>query len=71
MFQKIKIKPKYLLRLDDASDKMNIQNWNKILKIIDSFNIKTLIAVVPNNQDPEISFDNIPNSGDIYKKWIK
>lgn len=70
MFQKIKIQPKYLLRLDDASEKMNTQNWNRIFKIIDNYNIKSLIAIVPKNQDPEISFENISNVEEIYKKWI-
>lgn len=67
----MKIKTKYLLRLDDASNKMNLQNWSRILKIIDNYKIKTLIATVPDNQDLSISFDKISNVDKIYKEWIK
>jgi hypothetical protein len=42
---------KYLLRLDDACETMDLQKWLRIEKIFDIYNIKPLIAVIPNNED--------------------
>lgn len=54
------MKIQYLLRLDDACETMDAEKWGRIEKILHSRNIKPLIAVIPNNQDPELknSFGN-------------
>lgn len=41
----------YLIRLDDASDYMDIEKWKKIEEILDSYSIKPIVGVIPNNQD--------------------
>ena len=43
---------KYILRLDDAASKMNIENWNKMEKLLDKYNIKPLVGVIPDCKDP-------------------
>lgn len=41
----------YLIRLDDASEFMDIKKWSEIEKIFDKYNIKPIVGVIPNNQD--------------------
>lgn len=57
----------YLLRLDDASEYMNVQNWAHIESILDKYNIKPIVAVIPNNQDPSF-IDNYKKDD---KFWAK
>lgn len=42
----------YLIRLDDASDHMNIERWERIEQILDKNGIKPLVGVIPLNRDP-------------------
>jgi predicted deacetylase len=41
----------YLIRLDDASEHMDISKWNKIEEILDKYSIKPIVGVIPNNED--------------------
>ena len=52
--------PKYLIRLDDASAYSDQSKW-KHLEILDSNNIKPIVAVIPNNQDKSIQFESKMN----------
>lgn len=61
------IMPKYLVRLDDAHPKMLIENWVKIESIMDLYNIKPIVGVIPKNEDISISF---PQSGN-FNFWDK
>ena len=38
---------KYIIRLDDAAEKMNIDNWEKMENILDRYDIKPLVGVIP------------------------
>lgn len=61
---------KYLLRLDDASPFMDIHKWEMITDIIDLYNIKPLVGIVPNNQDPNIQIEhNITRYQSLLSKW--
>lgn len=42
----------YLIRLDDASDHMNTQRWDRIERLLDENGIKPLVGVIPMNRDP-------------------
>lgn len=44
----------YIIRLDDASDYNNLSNWNRMEKILNSYSIKPIVGVIPNNQDPSM-----------------
>lgn len=57
----------YLLRLDDASEHMNIKNWDKMEKLLDKYNIKPLVGVIPENQDQ--SLVNTYKKDDFF--WLK
>ena len=50
---------KYIIRLDDACQTMNQARWDAILKILDKYNIKAIIAVIPNNKDKTFAGDKI------------
>ncbi len=45
---------KYLLRLDDASDYMNIEKWQRIENLLDKYHIKPIVGVIPDNRDPDM-----------------
>lgn len=45
----------YFIRLDDASDYMNVPMWNRVEQILDSYNIKPLVGIIPNNKDAELT----------------
>jgi len=50
---------KYIIRLDDACPTMNKSNWNRIEKLLNFYNIKPIVAVVPNNQDENLMIDEV------------
>lgn len=41
----------YVIRLDDASEYCNLDNWKRIEKLLNSFSIKPIVGIIPNNQD--------------------
>lgn len=48
---------RYLLRMDDACHTMDRHKWQLLEDLFDSFEIKPLVAVVPENRDPELNID--------------
>ena len=52
---------KYLIRLDDACHQMSQNKWHKIEQILDEFDIKPIVAVIPNNLDKKLIFDKEDN----------
>ncbi|MBB6631973.1 DUF2334 domain-containing protein [Clostridium algidicarnis] len=44
----------YLIRLDDASEYMDIAKWDKIESLLNQYNIKPIVGIIPNNQDKEL-----------------
>lgn len=44
----------YLLRLDDASDFMDINKWQRMEDLLDLYGIKPLVGIIPDNQDPSL-----------------
>ena len=41
----------YLIRLDDASEYMDVEKWNQIENILQKYNIKPIVGVIPDNKD--------------------
>lgn len=48
---------KFFIRLDDACPRMHSENWKRVLKILNTFDIKPIIAVIPDNQDESLMYD--------------
>ncbi len=45
---------KYIIRLDDASDYMDVKKWRQMEDLLDAFNIKPLVGIIPENRDPSM-----------------
>ncbi|TWT03624.1 DUF2334 domain-containing protein [Planomicrobium sp. CPCC 101079] len=45
---------KYIFRFDDIAPNMDWDNYEYIKRIFDKYNVKPLIGVIPDNQDPEL-----------------
>jgi hypothetical protein len=45
----------YLIRLDDACAEMNGERWRRVEELLDEFEIRPIVAVVPDNQDSELN----------------
>ena len=52
-------KTKYIIRFDDLCPQMNVDAWNKIEEIMDSFCIKPIVAVIPHNEDVSIQYEGL------------
>lgn len=52
----MQVTEQYLIRLDDITPDMNWSNFYKVKEILDRYQIKPLIGVVPDNQDTLIHF---------------
>ena len=61
---------KYIIRLDDASPTMDWRKWNLIFGICDKYNIKPIVAVIPNNEDKKMIIDKYnKNFWNEVRKW--
>jgi predicted deacetylase len=52
----------YLIRLDDACETMDAHKWQRIEDILDKFNIKPMVGIIPNNQDSTLVIDKVDRS---------
>tara|TARA_X000001036_G_scaffold435074_1_gene475603 strand:+ start:928 stop:1704 length:777 start_codon:yes stop_codon:yes gene_type:complete len=50
----IKANTGFLIRLDDIAENMQWEYMDKAEKLFDKFNIKPVLGVIPNNNDPEL-----------------
>lgn len=44
----------YLLRFDDLCPTFSVEQWQRFVPLLDEFHIQPLLAVVPDNRDPEL-----------------
>lgn len=44
----------YILRLDDAAPRHNVNNWNYMEQLLDFYDIKPLVGVIPDCQDDQM-----------------
>ena len=45
---------KYLIRLDDACPTMDSVKWEKMLNILDRYEVKPMVGIIPHNEDPKL-----------------
>lgn len=45
---------KYFIRLDDAHERMCIENWQKVEQLLCKHDVQPIVAVIPRNQDKSI-----------------
>ena len=48
------MKKQYLIRLDDACPSQHKERWSRIETILDTYNIRPLVGIVPDNKDPKL-----------------
>lgn len=53
---------KYLFRLDDANAYSNFKKWSAIESIFQKYDIKPIVAVVPDNKDPKLMFQKLDSN---------
>lgn len=46
------MKQRIIIRLDDAAERMDIDKWQRMEDLLDEYNIKPLVGVIPDCQDP-------------------
>ena len=56
----------FLLRFDDICPTLNWRVWNKVEQLLIEYEIKPLLAVIPDNQDPELRID--PPTADFWDR---
>ena len=44
---------RYILRLDDASDYMDIEKWERMAALLDKYDIKPIFGIIPQNRDED------------------
>jgi len=44
----------YLIRLDDASEFMDIDKWTTMEILLDNYRIKPIVGVIPDNNDGDL-----------------
>jgi len=64
------MKHKYLIRLDDACPTMHHERWARIEKLLDKFEIRPLVGIIPCNKDKAQEFSPAdPYFWDIVHSW--
>ena len=46
---------KYIMRLDDASDYMDVEKWDRMKDLLDKFDIKPIFGIIPDNRDESLT----------------
>lgn len=57
---------KYIIRLDDACPTMNEKKWQAIEMLLDKYNIKPIVGIIPDNKDSDFKY---PKIKDFWKKY--
>ena len=62
---------KYIIRLDDACEKMDVAKWSRMEELLDKYGIKPLVGIIPNCEDPQM--EKYPRDTDFWTtadRWI-
>ena len=64
---------KFIIRLDDACPNMNEENWIKIENLLNKYNIKPIVGIIPDTQDESfLKYGTIDDFWNKYAlKWKK
>ena len=47
----------YIIRLDDACLNMNHERWNQVEEVLDRYNIKPIVGIIPESKDQLFTWD--------------
>lgn len=60
----------YILRLDDASEYMDLKKWKRMEEMLDKYGIKPIYGIIPANEDPELlKYDKIKGFWNLMISW--
>jgi predicted deacetylase len=48
---------RYLIRFDDLCPTINHSKWSAVERVVDKYNVRPIVAIVPDNQDPALVAD--------------
>ena len=61
---------RYIIQLDDATPKMNKENWQKVEDLLDKYGIKPIVGVIPDSNDALFRWENDPCLwSETVKRW--
>ena len=61
---------RYIVRLDDACPTMDRAKWRAVEEVLDANGVRPIVAVVPDNQDPELmAGDPDPDFWNLVRAW--
>lgn len=62
----------YIIRLDDASEYMDLQKWTRMEKLLDHYGVKPIFGIIPKNSDGVIvpKYEQNPEFWDLMHSWI-
>lgn len=63
------MKAKYIVRLDDACPQMNHENWHCMEELLDKYQVKPLVGVIPDNHDPEFTWPEDERFWERARNW--
>ena len=64
---------KYIMRLDDASEYMDVPKWKRMEDLLDAYHIKPLVGIIPDNKDPSLvnAYPRDVNFWETVDRWGK
>ncbi len=62
----------YILRLDDASDYMDLEKWGLMENLLDKYGIKPIFGIIPKNADESLvsKYERNPDFWSLMHSWI-
>lgn len=62
---------KYIMRLDDACEKRDIEKWDRMEELLDKYHVKPLVGIIPDCEDEAMSnYEEDPKFWDRVETWI-
>lgn len=63
----------YIIRLDDASEYMDLQKWIRMEKLLDEYDIKPIFGIIPKNGDESLisKYEWNPDFWNLMHRWIE
>jgi predicted deacetylase len=61
------MKARYLIRVDDICENLNIKNFNKLIDLFNQHDVRPIIAVIPKNDDENLKFPNSISGASFWK----
>lgn len=61
---------KFIIRLDDACEYMNLEKWKKIESLLNRYGVKPIVGVIPHCEDIDLKkYPKINNIWEIVEQW--